>query len=86
MRNIQIADSKDVVNSSAQYFLIIRSFRTKVFAERYVRKIEGELTGVQVFGENRPFRVGFRLSNFKEAKEARNKLVEKFLDCWILQQ
>jgi hypothetical protein len=42
-----------------------------------------DLNGIQILGENAPFRMGYYYASFKEAREARNKFLEKYPDCWI---
>ena len=67
------------------YFVIIKSFPTKSLAEKFVSEINGELAGVSVIQEYEPYRVGFKHKNFKESQAARDKFLEKYPDCWILQ-
>ena len=67
------------------YFVIIKSFPTKSLAEKFVSEINGELAGISVIQENEPYRVGFKHKNFKESQAARDKFLEKYPDCWILQ-
>jgi hypothetical protein len=55
-----------------------------MLAEKFMHGVEKELAGIQIIGESQPFRVGVRKKDFKEAKETRNQLLEKYPNCWIL--
>ena len=67
------------------YFVIIKSFPRRPQAIKFVHEMERELAGVQVILEHEPFRVGFKHKNFKESQAARDKFLDKYPDCWILQ-
>jgi outer membrane protein OmpA-like peptidoglycan-associated protein len=82
--SVPVIETKQVNTKSPQkYFLILRSLDTKARAEKWVRKHNVDLNGIQILGENAPFRMGYYYASFKEAREARNKFLEKYPDCWI---
>jgi hypothetical protein len=79
-----VAEQQADKGGSADCYLIIRSFKTKKFAEKYVRKTKSEFKGLQVVGVSTPYRVGVRCNNYQEAQDYKKKLAEKYPDCWIL--
>ena len=73
-----------IVHSTSGCYLILRSFQTKAYAEKYLREIMSEIPGVQVVGESTP-RIGIKQISYQEAKETkRNSL--KIFGYWILLQ
>ncbi len=75
-----------IVHSTGGCYLILRSFQTKAYAEKYLREIMSEIPGVQVVGESTPFRIGIKQISYQEAQETKKKFVGKYSDCWILLQ
>jgi len=78
------SDKSTKVKSTNEYYVVIRSFQTKAFAEKYLVDIKGETPGAQVIGESTPFRVGIRQTSYESALEVKSKYIEKYPDCWIL--
>lgn len=72
--------------NTKECFLVIRSFQTKAFAEKFLGEIAGETPGAQVIGDRTPFRVGIKQDSYEEAQVAKRKFMEKYPDGWILRK